>query len=158
MVIVCSQTINRHTSKDAFPFPNMQDLLGQAAENTVFLKIDLKSAYHQTSLHRKDMPFTVFKVNRRLFEFTRLTFGVTNAVAASFQREMTAFVHRHNLSRTHPYLDDVIIGSRSEEEHQERLKNFPKAAETEGLTLSRAKCVFGCKTVPMLGHIVVAGS
>ena len=103
------------------------------------------------------MSFTAFEVNGRLFEFTRLPFGVTNAVAA-FQREMTAFVRRHNLKRTHPYLDDVIIGGRSEEEHQENLKNFLKAAEIEGLTLNKAKCVFGCKTVPMLGHIVGAGS
>ena len=44
MVIDYSQTKNRHTSKDAFPFSNMQDLLDQAAENTVFSKIHLKSA------------------------------------------------------------------------------------------------------------------
>ena len=135
----------------------MQDLLDQAAENTTFSKIDLKSAYHQIPLHRKDMSFTAFEVNGRLFEFTRLPFGVTNAVA-TFQREMTAFVRLHNLKRLHPYLDDVIIGGRSEEEHQENLKNFLKAAEIEGLTLNKAKCVFGCKTVPMLGHIVGAGS
>ena len=103
------------------------------------------------------MSFTAFEVNGRLFEFTRLPFGVTNAVAA-FQREMTAFVRRHNLKRTHPYLDDVIIGSRSEEEHQKNLKNILKAAEIEGLTLNKTKCVFGCKTVPMLIHIVGAGS
>ena len=103
------------------------------------------------------MSFTAFEVNGRLFEFTRLPFGITNAVAG-FQREMTAFVRRHNLKRTHPYLDDVIIGGRSEEEHQENLTNFLKAAEIEGLTLNKAKSVFGCKTVPMLGHIVGAGS
>ena len=90
MVIDYSQTINRHTSKDAFPFPNMQNLLDQAAENTTFSKIDLKSAYHQIPLHHKDMSFTAFEVNGQLFEFTRLPFGVTNAVAA-FQREMTEF-------------------------------------------------------------------
>ena len=68
MVIDYSQTINRHTSKDAFPFPNMQDLLDQAAKNTTFSKIDLKSAYHQNPLHCKDMSFTAFEVNGRLFE------------------------------------------------------------------------------------------
>ena len=98
----------------------MQDLLDQAAEKTIFSKIDLKSAYHQIPPHRKDMPFTAYERNGRFLEFTRLPFGVTNAVAA-FQREMTAFVRRHNLKRTHPYLDDLIIGGRSEEEHQENL-------------------------------------
>ena len=131
-----------------------QDLHDQAAENTVFFsKIDLKSAYHQIPLRRKHLPLTAFEVNERIFDFTRLPFGVTNAVAV-FRREMVAFVRRHSLKRTHPYLDDVIIGGRSEKEHQENLKNFLKAAEIEGLTLNKAKCVFGCETVPMLGHIV----
>ena len=52
----------------------------------------------------------------------------------------------------------MIIGGRSQEENQENLKNFLKADEIEGLTLIKAKCVFGCKTVSMLGHIVRAGS
>ena len=121
MVIGYSQKVNRHTSKGAYFFPNTQDLLDQAAKDTVFLKIDLKPAYHQILLHRKDKPITAFEVNGRLFEFTRLPFGVTNAVAA-FQREMTAFARRHNSKRTHSCLDDVIIGGMSEEEHQENLK------------------------------------
>ena len=66
MVIDYTQTINRHTSKDAFPFPYMQDLLDQAAENTTFSKIDLKPTYHQIPLHRKDMSFTALEVNGRL--------------------------------------------------------------------------------------------
>ena len=74
MVIDYSQTINRHTSKVAFHSPNIQYLLDQAAENTNFLRIDLKSAYHQRPIHRKDMPLTAFEVNGRLFEFTRLPF------------------------------------------------------------------------------------
>ena len=64
------------------------------------------------------MPFTAFEVNGRLFEFTRLPFGFRNAGAA-FQREMAASVRRHNLKQTHPYIDDVILGGRAEEEQQE---------------------------------------
>ena len=157
MVIDYSQTINGHTSKDAFHFPIMQDLLDQEAGNTVFLNLDLKFAYNQIPLHRKDMIFTAFEVNSRLSEFIRLLFGVTNAVAA-FQRDRTAFVRRHSLKRKHQYLDDVIIGGRYEEEHQENLRIFLLADEIEGLTLNRAKCVFGRKRVSMLGHIVGAGS
>ena len=157
MVIDYSQTIKGQTSKDAFNFPIMQDLLDQEAENTVFSNIDLKFAYNQIPLHRKDMIFTAFEVNSRLTEFIRLLFGVTNAVAA-FKRDMTAFVHRHSLKRKHQYLDDVIIGGRYEEEHQENLRIFLKADEIEGLTLNKARCVFGRKRVSMLGHIVGAGS
>ena len=103
------------------------------------------------------MSFTAFEVNGRPFGFTSLPFGVTNGVAA-VQREMTAFMRRHNPKRTHPYLDDVIIGGRSGEEHQEKLKIFLRAAEVEGLTLNKTECVFDCQTVPVLGHIVGAGS
>ena len=113
----------------------MQDLLDQPAENTVFSKLNLKSAYHQIPLQRKDMPFTACEVIGRLFEFTILSFGVTNAVSA-IQRESTAFVRWYYLKRMHPYLDDVIIAGSSEQERQENLKHFLKAAKIEGLTLN----------------------
>ncbi|XP_075256708.1 uncharacterized protein LOC142349181 [Convolutriloba macropyga] len=56
MVIDYSETVNRYTSKDAFPFPDMQELLDKAAQNTVFSKIDLKSAYHQVPIKEEDRP------------------------------------------------------------------------------------------------------
>ena len=71
---------------------------------------------------------------------------------------MTAFMRRLNLKWTLSYLHDVIIGGRFEEEYQENLKNFLKAAEIEGLTLNKANCVFACTIVPMLRHIVGAES
>ena len=74
IVIHYSLKINRPSSRDAFPFANMQNPLDQAAENTVFSKLDLKSAYHQNPLQRKYMPFTSFEVNGRLFEFTKDSF------------------------------------------------------------------------------------
>ena len=64
------------------------------------------------------MPFTAFEVNGRLFEFTRLPFGAKNLLAA-FQREITAFDAGTKW----------IIGGKSEEGHQENLRNFVKEAE-----------------------------
>ena len=83
---------------------------------------------------------------RSFLEFTRFTFGVKNAEPV-FQPE-----------RTHPNTDDVIIKRKSEKQHQEKLRNFLKAAMVENLTLHKAKRVFASKTVPMLGHIWGAGS
>ena len=72
---------------ESFPFPDMQELLDKAAQNTVFSKIDLKSAYHQVPIKEEDRPFTAFEACGQLFEFTKLPFGLTNAVSV-FQREM----------------------------------------------------------------------
>ena len=55
-----SQKMNLHTSKDAFLFPDMQDLLHQAPDVTVFSRIDFKAAYHQSPLDPKDIAFTAF--------------------------------------------------------------------------------------------------
>ena len=157
MVIDYSETVNRYTSKDAFPFPDMQELLDKAAQKTVFSKIDLKSAYHQVPIKEEDRPFNAFEACGQLFEFTRLPFGLTNAVSV-FQREMLSFIKRNKLERTLAYLDDVIIGGRTVEEHDANLNHFMAAAKRESLTLNEAKCVFRTKTVAMLGHIVEAGT
>ena len=119
MVVDYSQTINLYTEVDAYPFPDI-DLILKAADNSVFSKLDLKSAYHQIPLRIEDRPMTKFEVDGKLYQFTRLPFGVTNAVPA-FQRIMDSFVDKHALERTHSYLDDVIIGGRDKEVHDRNL-------------------------------------
>ena len=157
MVIDYSETVNRFTSLDAYPFPDMEALLNKAAEFHFFSKIDLKSAYHQIPIKDGDRKFTAFAVGGRLYQFTRLPFGLTNAVPA-FQRKIDDFVDRNQLCCAFPFLDDVIIGGKTREEHDKNLKAFRVAAEKENLTLNLAKCAFGLRSVSMLGHVISAGT
>ena len=157
MVIDYSQTINTFTEVDAYPFPNIEDLLLKASENCYFSKLDLKSAYHQVPLLSKDRPLTAFEVDGRLYQFTRLPFGVTNAVPA-FQRIMDKFVQSNQLNGALPYLDDVIIGGKTQAEHDKNLSEFMAAAKCADLTINNSKCVFNVKQISFLGHIIENGS
>ena len=92
-------TVNSFTSVDTHPFPNMEELLNNTSENLFFSKIDLKRAYHQVPMKQEDNQFTAFVVKRKLYEFIRLLFFVTNAEPA-FQRNIDHFVHQNKLEKT----------------------------------------------------------
>ena len=85
----------------------MDDLVLSLARHNVFSKLDLKSAYHRVPL-REDEKFTAFEADGQLFQFRRLPFGLTNAVAV-FQRAMNALIVDNDLQGTFAYIDDVIV-------------------------------------------------
>lgn len=135
-------------------------MLNRIAENKYFSKIDLKSAYHQVPLAKEDRPFTAFEVNGELFQFTRLPFGVTNAVPC-FTRIIRQFIEKHKLKKAEAYLDDVMIGGTTQSEHDQNLKRwnlkFLEAAKEANLTLNMAKCAFGLQKINFIGHILENG-
>ena len=157
MVIDYSETINRYTELDAYPFPDMEELLAGAAQDRFFSKIDLKSAYHQIPLAEEDRPFTAFEANGVIYQFTRLAFGMTNAVCV-FQREIDDLIIKENLQKTRAYLDDVIISGSTKEEHDRNLEAFLRMVHKYGLTLNENKCVFGVTRISLLGHILENGT
>ena len=71
---------------------------------------------------------------------------------------MDDFVEKHNFTGAHPFLNDVIVGGRTKDEHERNLKNFLEAVKADRLTLNYKKCAFGLRTVAMLGHIILAES
>ena len=74
MCVDYSNTINRFTEEDAFPRPRIDELVNQLALHKYFSKYDLKSAYHQISIHEQDMKFTAFEANGELYQFKRIPF------------------------------------------------------------------------------------
>ena len=133
MVIDYSETVNKYTTVDAYPFSDMFSLLDDSTKYQYFSKLDLKSAYHQIPLKDFDKKFAAFAAGGKLYQFIRLPFGITNAVPI-FQRIMDDFVSRNKLQDAMSYLDDVQIGGKTKKEHDENLKNFIDTAAKEGLT------------------------
>ena len=85
MVVDYSQTINRYTLLDAYPLPKIDEIIAQIAKGSVYSTLDLKSAYYQIPLPPEDRPYTAFEACGKLYQYTRLPFGVTNGVSF-FQR------------------------------------------------------------------------
>ena len=82
MCVDYSQTVNLFTEFDAYPLPKIEFLVNELAKYCIFSTFDLRSAYHQILIAESDRPFTAFEAGGKLWEFTRIPFGLTNGVPA----------------------------------------------------------------------------
>src|SRR5215469_15336979 len=110
MVVDYFTTINRFTYLDAYPLSDIEDLINKVFTYKVFSTIDLKSAYHCVPLHKDDKKFTAFEADGKLYQFTRLSFGLTNGVSC-FQNDL---ISKNKLLDTFAYLYDVTICGRTQ--------------------------------------------
>lgn len=153
MVIDYSQTINRFTLLDAYPLPNIEELVSEVSKFSFFSTVDLKSAYHQIPIKEEEKQFTAFEASGSLYQFCRIPFGVTNGVA-SFQRVIDKIISDEQLQGVFAYLDDVTICGKDQMEHDKNLKSFFSAVEKYGLTLNKDKSYFSQTSICLLGYTI----
>ena len=156
MVVDYSGTINRFTQLDAFPLPNINDIAKSIAQYKIFSRLDLKSAYYQLPIKEEEKLYTAFEADGQLFQFCRLPFGLTNAVAA-FQREMLRFINKYDLKGVFCYIDDLIVGGKNDDEHDFNLRELMVAAEKQGLTFNQEKCEYKQTKINFLGFEIEDG-
>jgi hypothetical protein len=84
---VAYRTLNDVTVKNKYPLPHIEDLFDQMRGARVFSKVDLRSGYHQMKIRPSDMPKTDFSTQYGLYEFTVMSFGLTNAPAYFYGSE-----------------------------------------------------------------------
>ena len=157
LVIDYSQTVNRFTQLDAYPLPNIEKLVGDVARYKVFSTLDLRSAYHQIPIREDEKQYTAFEADGKLFQFTRIPFGVTNGVAA-FQRVMDSIVSEEGLRDTFVYLDNITVCGRDQEEHDENLQKLIHVAKKCNLTFNEDKCSYSVSSVNLLGYVIGGGT
>jgi len=155
MVIDYSQIINRFTELDAYPLPKTDHQVHEVTKCKLFSTLDLKSAYYQIPLDPKDRVYTAFEANRKIYQYQRLPFGVTNGVSA-FQRIIDSIISQSGLQRTYAYLDNITIGGTSKAEHDQNLQRFLEAASQFNLTYE-AKSVVAVPQIDTLGYRVSHG-
>ncbi len=141
--------LNAVTVPDTYPIPNMMDFTARATGCTVFSKIDLKKGYQQIPMNPADIPKTAITTPFGLFEYTRMTFGMRNA-GNTFQRLMDRVLT--GVECAFPYLDDIFIFSKGEEEHRTHLVLVLQRLQEAGLAANAEKCEFGKPELDFLGH------
>ena len=113
--------------------------------------MDLQSAYYQVEIAEEDKAKTAFTTPIGLFEFNRMAFGLCNA-PATYQRLMQDIFRDDIFNVLLVYLDDILVYSRTMEEHIKRLELVFRKLHQQGLKLELRKCSFFQKKVWFLGH------
>ncbi|XP_041963296.1 uncharacterized protein LOC121720890 [Alosa sapidissima] len=147
------RTLNARTIPDQYTVPRIDDALDSLSGSRWFTVIDLRSGYYQIKMAGVDQEKTAFICPLGFFQFERMPQGITGA-PATFQRLMEKAVGDMNLLQCLVYLDDIIIFSRTLEEHEERLFKVLDRLEDYGLKISLDKCQFCQPQVKYVGHIV----
>lgn len=153
MVVDYSQTINRFTLLDAYPLPNIEQIVSKVSKYEVFSTIDLKSAYHQIPIRDIDKPYTGFEAGGRLYQFCRIPFGVTNGVSC-FQRVIDNIINNEQLTGVFAYLDDVTVCGVTQDDHDLNLNSFLAAIKKYGLTINESKCNYSKRSINLLGYTI----
>ena len=138
------------TVRDAYPIPRVDDSLESLEGANICSCFDLKSAYTQVRLDVKHQHKTAFSSPWGLYEFTRMPFGLVNA-PATFQRIMSNLFREEIFKFMVCYLDDVVVYSKTYEEHVEHVEIILKRLEKVGLRLNSSKCKLFMREITFLG-------
>ena len=134
--------LNNQTIKDAQSLPRIEDSLDCLNGAAIFTSLDLQSGYWQVEMTEDSKPLTTFTVGPLgFYECVWMPFGLTNALA-TFQHLMETCLGEMHLKWCIIYLDNIIVFSKTPEEHIERLRGVFERLTAAGLRLKPSKCEF----------------
>ena len=146
--------LNAVTRPDEYPLPRTDDLIDEMEKARYFTVIDMMWGFWQLPLRQEDRKKTAFRTRRGLFHWKVMPFGVRNGTA-SFQRMMRKVLQ--GIEGVLVYIDDVIVFTRTQEEHLEVVDRVLQRLEQFGLVGRLSKCEFMREQVEFVGYVVGYG-
>ena len=154
-VCVDYRKLNSVTEADPYYMNTLEEILERVGDSKIMSKLDLAKGFYQVEVEPTSQEKTAFVSPFGKFQFRRMPFGLKNAPAV-FQRLMEV-VLRGCYRCSAPYIDDIIVFSRSVEEHGQHLRCVLAALRKFGLTIKEEKCQWGREKVEYLGHVIGGG-
>jgi hypothetical protein len=152
-MVIDYRALNGQTVRNRYPLPRVEELFDRLQGMAYFSKIDLRTGYWQIPVAPEDVAKTAFTSRHGHYEWLVMPMGLTNAPAAfmalmenTFREELNKFVLC--------FLDDILIYSRTKEEHVAHLRVVLKRLRDHQLYAKRGKCEFFQAEVEFLGHYV----
>ena len=147
---------NANTAADSYPLPRMDDGIDSLGDAAVFTTLDCNSGYWQIPVAPKDRDKITFTTYMGMFRHLRMPFGLKGA-PATFQRALDTILSGVRWQICLVYLDDVIVLSRTHEEHADHLDTVLSLLRTAGISLKLKKCSFFRPKVHYLEHVISPG-
>ena len=149
------RNLNKISTKQIFPFPRIDETIESLTNSTIFSTLDCKSGFWQIPIQPNDRPKTAFTTPQGRFQYKRLPFGYVSSPSI-FSSCMFQTLHKYIGVHTLIYMDDVIIHSKSVDDHLMHLEQVFQCLLEAGIKISPKKCFFFERCVKFLGHIVSA--
>ena len=135
------RSLNEVTIKNKYPLPRIDDLFDQLKGACVFSKIDLRSGYHQLKIRATDIPKTAFITRYGLYEYTVMSFGLTNA-PAHFMYLMNSIFMTKLDNFLMVFIDDILFYSKNTKKHEGHLRIVLQRLRDHQLYAKFNKCEF----------------
>ena len=145
--------LNALTKKNRYPLPLIDETLARLSRAKVFTKLDIRQAFHRIRISPESEELTAFRTRYGLFQYKVLPFGLTNGPAAFQSYINDALQDLLDVTCT-AYLDDILIYSEDELQHETHVKQVIERLQAAGLQADIKKCEFNVKRTKYLGFII----
>jgi hypothetical protein len=152
-LVVDFRKLNEKTIGDAYPLPDITEILDQVGQSKYFSCLDLVMGYHQIELEEEDKAKTAFSINNGQWEYNRLPFGLKTA-PSTIQLMNNMVLSGLTGTRCFVSLDDIVIYAKSLSEHDAKLREVFGRIRKHNLKLQPDKCESLRTEVSYLGHII----
>ncbi|UYV70155.1 hypothetical protein LAZ67_7002015, partial [Cordylochernes scorpioides] len=148
--------LNQKTVPEHTPIPLIEQIIDRLSQSKIYTILDVKNAYWHIPIDEKDRHKTSFVTQLGCYEWNRLPYGLKNA-PSQFERIMKSVFTKHNIHYALNYFDDIIIHSKTYEEHIKHLDDILGTFEQEDIKLNLNKCKFLQKEIQFLGYTINSG-
>ncbi|GBN92536.1 Transposon Ty3-G Gag-Pol polyprotein [Araneus ventricosus] len=149
------RALNAVTKVSNYPMKDTQELIFTAGMAQWLSCLDLLKGYYQIKMHDENRVLTAFSTHNGVYQWKVMPFGLSGA-SGTFQKIMNNVLRSHS-SYAQAYIDDIIVHSKTWDEHLIHLRNVLQELENEGFSVKLRKCTFAAKELQFSGHKIGGG-